>query len=372
MNRKKGLFNKIVYSSSFYLTFIAMGVLSLFTILFSNSIYYYFSFGIRAKTFAFILFSITGLSVLPGIFLILRKFIKTTTFKTAKTVESDSNGTINNNRRNFIKKLTVSCSAITPMAPVLMSVRETENLELNDIEIVIPNLPKAFTDYKIIQLSDIHTSFAVRKKYLREIMNTINHLDYNMITFTGDFVSNNLNYIHDFTDAFQMLKNKQNAYAVLGNHDFWTDENGVDQALRSVNIRPLRNEHKKIHMGDSFINIIGVDDVWVQKADINKAMTGCKPEETNILLCHNPDLIHTAKNKNINLMLSGHTHGGQVRIPFLGAIVLPSKNGKKYDQGLFREQGSYLYVNRGIGVISPPIRFLCRPEITRITLKGLA
>jgi predicted MPP superfamily phosphohydrolase len=140
------------------------------------------------------------------------------------------------------------------------------------------------------------------------------------------------------------------------------------EGLQEVGIPVLINQGIIIEVGEEKLHIAGLDDGWEGSPDLNAAMETSISESPTILLLHEPDFIsETAKDHRITLQLSGHTHGGQVRIPGFGAPILPDY-GRLYDYGLFRVNETWLYVNPGIGVIPPPVRFNCRPEITEFTL----
>jgi hypothetical protein len=163
-------------------------------------------------------------------------------------------------------------------------------------------------------------------------------------------------------------------YAILGNHDHWLSGTEVTRALQANGITVLVNSHVPIERRGSRIWLAGLDDPICGRPDPDKTMPvsirGIEGQPL-ILMCHAPDyaddLLAHPVGKSIGLMLSGHTHGGQVRLPFVGALDLPP-GGRKYVQGLFRLGSMQLYVNRGIGTIGVPFRFDCPPEITSITL----
>jgi hypothetical protein len=165
-------------------------------------------------------------------------------------------------------------------------------------------------------------------------------------------------------------------YAILGNHDHALSGTEVTRALRAGGITVLINSCLPIERKGDRIWLAGLDDPLCGRPDLNKTIPASVREiegQPLILMCHEPDyadelLLHPA-GKSIGLMLSGHTHGGQVRLPFVGALELPPK-GRKYVQGLFQVGSMQLFVNRGIGTIGVPFRFACPPEITEITLRS--
>ncbi len=243
------------------------------------------------------------------------------------------------------------------------------DFEVVKISINFKTLPKEFNNYKIVHLSDFHSSYFVREKYLNKIVNTVNNLNPNLIVLTGDYLTSNKNYFHELITALSKLNKKVNKIAVLGNHDLWVDPIFIEKELNLINIKVLRNSNYKISKNNQSIYIVGIDDLFNNHDNINKAIKNIDLNKFTILLCHNPDFIKTAVNYSFDLMLSGHTHGGQIKLPIIGPITLPSKLDNKYTEGLLKKKNTYLYINKGIGVISPPIRFLSPPEISEITLK---
>jgi predicted MPP superfamily phosphohydrolase len=154
--------------------------------------------------------------------------------------------------------------------------------------------------------------------------------------------------------------------ACLGNHDHWTDADAVAGALTDAGITVLRNAAREVADG---LWVAAVDDVWERYADLEKALEGVPAGATVVLLAHEPDYAdEVAADGRVSLQLSGHSHGGQVRLPFAGPLVLPYL-GRKYPAGLYRVGEMWLYVNRGVGLVSPAVRFNCRPEVTVLRLR---
>jgi predicted MPP superfamily phosphohydrolase len=159
-------------------------------------------------------------------------------------------------------------------------------------------------------------------------------------------------------------------YAILGNHDHWTDADEVARALQTQPITVLRNAAIPIDRGGARLWIAGVDDVWERHADLDQALRLVPADQATILLAHEPDYADLAAQYSVDLQLSGHSHGGQVQLPFFGSPILPYL-GRKYPRGLYQIGSLQLYTNRGLGVVSPPVRFNCRPEITLFTLTSM-
>ena len=248
-------------------------------------------------------------------------------------------------------------------------------------DIALPGLHHAFDGMRIVQLSDIHLDDFTEPFFLRRVVAVVNELRPEAVFLTGDFVSEgigNRNYSVEAGWLCGAILNQldcKDRYAVMRNHDVAVGEPEVMAALRANGTTVLRNTFLPIERQGARFWLAGVDDpVWGEpdpEAAIPKTIRNVAGEPV-VLLCHAPDFADTLltmpSGRAASLMLSGHTHGGQVRLPFLGAIELPPM-GRKYVKGLFQLGGLQLYVNRGIGTIGVPFRLNCPPEITVLTLR---
>ena len=248
---------------------------------------------------------------------------------------------------------------------------EPNNIQIERQVITIKNLPQSFDGIKIVHLSDFHSLwFGSREK---KVLKILEQLKPDFVFITGDFVDpitkaitdKKLSSIKIFWERLAK-KYKSRIFGVLGNHD--TDM--VKNLLERSGITVLDNENKKLSLGNDFIYLIGVDDPFVGLDDLPKAMAGVDKNNPKILLAHAPEIIDKALEQKIDLILVGHTHGGQVNIPVFNRLIQPlSEYGRKYPQGLFKIESTYLYVNRGVGTSFFPMRFNCSPEITLIELR---
>ncbi|HEY2857879.1 MAG TPA: metallophosphoesterase [Terracidiphilus sp.] len=249
-------------------------------------------------------------------------------------------------------------------------------------DIRIAGLPEAFDGMTIAQLSDIHLDEYTEPFLLREAVDHINRLQPDMVLLTGDYVSaellskkTSIGAAWQCASLLSSIKCPQK-FAILGNHDIMAGGDAISEAITSHDIPVLRNAFLPIERGKSRIWLAGIDDPVLGKPNpersIPVSMHNHRPEPV-ILMCHAPDfvdeLVDLPLSQSIALVLSGHTHGGQVRIPFLGAMHLPP-GGRKYIEGWFGLGSMQLYVNRGIGAVGVPFRFNCRPEITLFRLRA--
>ncbi|MCP4678687.1 MAG: metallophosphoesterase [Deltaproteobacteria bacterium] len=232
----------------------------------------------------------------------------------------------------------------------------------------IPHLPKAFRGFKVALLSDIHHGPFVPLFYVRHVVDMTNELEPDTVMLCGDYVHRSSEYIEPCIGALGGLKSRHGSFAVLGNHDHWEDATRTRKELRKNNIEDLTNRGVWLARGDSRIRVCGVGDYWEDTQDLNAALGDAGVDDSTILMSHNPDYVDEITDKRVGLVLSGHTHGGQVVFPFVGAPLIPSRYGDKYLRGLVRTKSTQIYVTRGVGTITPPVRFRCRPEVVLITL----
>lgn len=222
---------------------------------------------------------------------------------------------------------------------------------------------------KVVFVSDFHITPTGQKRF-DKLINTINNEKSDMVLSTGDFVGgykdNETMPIEDIAKNLTKIKSKYGIITVLGNHDWDTDGIKITKTLNANNITVLANSNVKINTGDKEIYIAGVEDLKTRKPDIDKALSNT--ENPTILLSHSPDVFPSVPQK-VNLTLAGHLHGGQIRLPFWGAITVPSKYGNRYTTGKITEDDKAMIVTNGIGMSILPIRFNCPPEIVVINFE---
>lgn len=241
-------------------------------------------------------------------------------------------------------------------------------LSIETVSIPLRRLPPQFAGFTLAQISDVHRSLYVAEADIRAAVEAVNRLTPDVVVLTGDFVTNDAALAESCAPVLGALQARSGVYAILGNHDHWTNADEVERALQTQPITVLRNAAVPIERDGARLWIAGVDDVWEHHADLDRALRLVPAAQTTILLAHEPDYADLAAQYPIDLQLSGHSHGGQVRLPFFGPPVLPHL-GRKYPHGLYQLGPLQLYTNRGLGVISPPVRFNCQPEITLLTLR---
>ena len=228
--------------------------------------------------------------------------------------------------------------------------------------------PQALRGLTIAQISDLHYGVFSNTGNTPQAVSTALALKPDLIVVTGDYVLLSAHHARPCAAELARLRAPLGVFTILGNHDHWTDAAVVSRALMDAGLPLLRNEGCLIETNGEAFWLAGVDDVWERHADLDKALAGAPEDVPKLLLAHEPDYAdYVAADGRVSLQLSGHSHGGQVRLPFVGATVLPYL-ATKYPYGLRQVGSMWLYTNRGIGVIAPPVRFNCRPEVTLFTL----
>ena len=255
---------------------------------------------------------------------------------------------------------------------------EPRRLVVERIEVRLRRLPTEFDGFRIAQLSDIHYGPHMSSAFVREAVEESNKLKPHLAMLTGDFVSHpfgkpagmeGARYVVPCAEALQGLRADYGRFAILGNHDHWNHPATVRNHLDAVKFPVLVNQAVTLEKDNARLWLAGVDDIMAGRPDLEKALQRVPAGEPAILLAHEPDFADHAAKFPVDLQLSGHSHGGQVRLPWLGAPILPLL-AQKYPMGLYRVGNMQLYTNRGLGVIGPPVRFNCPPEITLVTLRA--
>lgn len=222
---------------------------------------------------------------------------------------------------------------------------------------------------KITVAGDFHLKKNDEKR-LQKAIKLINQTDADLILLLGDYVKghkrNRAISYDKINQNFKNLKAKNGVFAILGNHDIWIDENETKNSLNLAGITVLDNESKRIKIKNKMVTIAGTNDMTENKADIAKTLKNTK--KPIILMTHNPDIFPFVP-KFVDLTVAGHTHGGQVVFPLVGATIVPSGYGQRYAEGLVVENGKNIFITKGIGTSVLPVRFNCTPEIVTITFE---
>ncbi|HRI03496.1 MAG TPA: metallophosphoesterase [Pyrinomonadaceae bacterium] len=244
---------------------------------------------------------------------------------------------------------------------------EANSLSLERVEIRLNRLPPKLDGFKIIQLSDTHHSPFTGLEHIERAVKIANRLRPDMFLLTGDYVSHDREYIAPVAAALGRLKSRYGTYACLGNHDHWTDAELVTELFRGEGINVLVNQGFRFETRRGSFWIAGVDDYMVGKTDVPASLRGSFPDEMKLLLAHNPIIFREAARYGVDLTLSGHTHGGQIKLRDDEKRILPQR---KLKAGLHTRRNSQIYITRGIGTVVVPMRYQCPPEISLLELRA--
>ncbi|HWW61928.1 MAG TPA: metallophosphoesterase [Thermoanaerobaculia bacterium] len=250
---------------------------------------------------------------------------------------------------------------VLPNVRTLPSVDAPFDIEVTQHEIVIPTLPAELDGYRIAFLTDTHV-FG-RRPFYREVIAQVRDAD--LVLLGGDFISRpkHIGLMADL--LLTNLAARDGIYAVLGNHDYWAGRDEVIAAMTARGVRFIINRSIAIRRG---LSLIGIDERYRGNPDIDAAFARVPADSVRLALSHHPDIIDMLDGRHLDLLVCGHTHGGQIRVPFFGAPVVPSRYEQRYARGFHRVGDVLLYVSRGIGGV-PPIRIRCRPEVATFVLR---
>jgi len=268
-------------------------------------------------------------------------------------------------RRAFFKKSLDLTAVVATASVTAKSVYNAKHYIVEDIDINIKNLRK---EYSLVQLSDVHIGGLIDQDFIRTLVEKVNSLEADAVVITGDLVDTNLKYARASLEELKNLKSKYGTYFIPGNHEYYHNIDAILFELSQLGIKVLNNENTYIGEKEHGFNLAGVCDVYGYKygayaPDINKALEGSTNSPT-VLLAHQPRFIKEVP-RSVDLVLSGHTHGGQI-VPFNFLVTLV----QPYLKGLHQHnEDTQIYVNKGTGFWGPPMRLGASSEITHLHLK---
>jgi uncharacterized protein len=249
---------------------------------------------------------------------------------------------------------------------------EPDMIEMKPVALRLPRLHPAFDGYKLAQFSDIHLGTGMTAERLMRIVQMINAVEPDAVAITGDFVTDGdvAPFAEVLINTLGQLRPKDVAVAVLGNHDHWTCANEVRAVIRQCGLFDISNDVLTIHREEAVFHLAGVDDHCWRRDRLDLVLRKLPEQGTAVLLAHEPDFAKiSAPTGRFDLQISGHTHGGQVVLPFINRPLIVPRYGRKYPLGQYQVEKMIQYTNRGVGMIPPAVRFNCRPEITLFTLR---
>ena len=270
-------------------------------------------------------------------------------------------------RRKWLKRAAIGAAGLGGLGvyPLL----EAKWCRLRRATARLPNLPAAFQGMTVAFLSDVHHGPFVPRSYVRSIVAMTNDLKPDLVLLGGDYSHDGARYVAPVHEDLSKLRGRIGRFAVLGNHDHWDGLGASVAGLEAAGIPLLRNRGVWLEKGSARLRLGGVGDLWTDRVDVAEALGDATDRDATLLLSHNPDVAETLVDPRVGLMLSGHTHGGQVVVPLYGAPMVPSRYGQKYLQGPVRGPACDVFVSRGVGTVTLPIRLFCRPEVVLLTLE---
>lgn len=269
-------------------------------------------------------------------------------------------------RRRRFENLVIHCvERVT--AP--LGLWRRRRLVVERLDLGIDGLAPALAGYRIAFLTDFHLSAVVPGWWVAGAVSTAMALEPDLILLGGDYLSHSRRFVEPLVALLRPLAARDGVFGVLGNHDHYLGAGLVRAALRDAGIVELRNASAMIGRDGGSLAVAGVGDLQYDAIDFQAALAGVPDSVPRIVVSHDPDVFaHWPSDLRLDLMLAGHTHGGQAHLPLLGPPYVPSQFGFRYLAGHFRDAGRQLYVSRGVGVITAPFRWGCPPEATLLVL----
>jgi predicted MPP superfamily phosphohydrolase len=256
--------------------------------------------------------------------------------------------------------------------------RKNSIIDVTQHTVRLQKLPREFSGLRILHLTDIHHSLYFSQRAVLEAVELANQLQPDLVVLTGDYITYSRAFVEPAAELLASLRARLGVYAVLGNHDFRVGADAVTRAFRRRGIEVLRNRHTVLRAGSRRLTLAGVDDISYH-ADVTRALRGAPGAAPAILLSHSPAILPSAARHGVGLVLSGHTHGGQVRLPILDRLLTergktqrprrPRARWDRFQMGWYRQAETLLYISRGIGTVVVPLRLGCPPEMPLFTLE---
>jgi predicted MPP superfamily phosphohydrolase len=241
---------------------------------------------------------------------------------------------------------------------------------VREVTVPITGLPRAFDGFRIAQLSDLHIGTTTPRAWGERWARAANEREPDLTVVTGDLVTSGTEFYDDVADVLGALVAKHGVFVSMGNHDYFGDGEPLIAKIHSRGARVLRNEGLFLEQGGEKLYLCAIDDTWTKRDDIERALEGREPGVPTVLLAHDPARFPSAQKRDVELTLSGHTHGGQIAVPFLWRRFSLSHLTHHFHEGLYARGRSHLYVHPGLGTTGPPMRLGVAPAVVILTLRA--
>jgi predicted MPP superfamily phosphohydrolase len=271
-------------------------------------------------------------------------------------------------RRSFLRSLLAAGLGGVSGVAAYASLWEPFNYEVTETDIFVRGLPQGFEGFRLAQVTDVHHSRLVPLEEVRRVVALANSVRADTVVLTGDYTTARRGYIEPCAEALGELRAPAGVWAVLGNHDHYNDAELTVRALKRRGLNVLSNANTILRRGGDELRLAGLDDWGWGRADWERTLKGMDASRPSILLSHEPAVLDMPETRGISLIISGHTHGGQIYLPLIGAPASFIAE-FRYLRGLYEREGTQLYVSRGTGMIGLPLRVGARPEVAVLRLR---
>jgi uncharacterized protein len=364
----------VVFNAAMLVVAIARPILTDMSILFRYVALYPFYLWFGSTAFLGLFFtigSLVGYIFRAGTWAMLR--IPLIGLRVRRRTETPAYRRFDQSRRLFLRRGAMGLAGVTVASTGYGIAFGRSNCEVNHREIPIHGLSPCLSGLSIGLVTDVHSSPFMSREDMDEYVARLNDLGADLIIVGGDFVNSQTEEVYPFAESFSKLKAPLGVFGVMGNHDFYApDPRTVASEVNACGIRLLRNEGVVIRSKGAELALLGIDDTGSKVAAgarMRDAMADTPPSIPRILVSHRPYFLPEAATHDIDLVLSGHTHGGQVVLgTFAGVALTPAAIASKYVWGLYMSDMTQMYVSRGIGTVGVPMRINCPPELTRLTI----
>jgi predicted MPP superfamily phosphohydrolase len=242
---------------------------------------------------------------------------------------------------------------------------------VREVDVPVQGLDPSLDGFRIAHLSDLHIGTNTPRRWGERWVRAANRRLPDLAVVTGDMVSSGSEYHGDIAEMVAGLSAKHGVFVTMGNHDYFGEGEPLVSMLGERGVRVLRNEGVVIDHGGKPLFLAGIDDTWTRRDDLTQALRDRPDSTPTILLAHDPERFRQAAKMNVELTLSGHTHGGQIAFPFLSKWISLSHLTHHFHQGLYRKGGASLYVHPGLGTTGPPMRLGVAPAVVILTLRAV-